>query len=178
MLFEFQMPNSSCTTASTDCADKYANSNASPNQPAIWSIPTSSWNVGAFGTCNGWNEGSGELDIAEVLGSPNPLDSAFVSTHMVGADRYANTVPQALKRPVDGTMKLAVIIDESTASVKIQTLPDDFTFDASFENSDVLNWATGASTTPGLSALVETASKFVTADVSTTSKQLAIDFST
>ena len=122
-VFEFQMP----VSGSRKC-DTYNTPN--PDMPCIWALSSHIVNNLQYGNCNGWKAGSGEYDIVEVLkpGSSN----MFASMHM--GSKYAVTEGDALVRPTDKTMKLAVLFGDNTVHQQVLT---DFSFPTSVDGGDV-----------------------------------------
>lgn len=103
------------------------------DMPGWWSLASSIVNNQQYGSCTPWTAGAGELDIHEVLKSD--LSKGYVSTHM--GKIYGGQGP-AIDRPTSGTLKLALILNGTTAA--IQALPLDTEFGSSINDEDILDW--------------------------------------
>ena len=79
--------------------------------------------------CSCWTSGCGEFDIHEILDSGNTRGKSTL--HMNPAGGSANW----FQRPTTGTMKMAVILSGSQAT--IQVLDSQVSFDSTISGSDV-----------------------------------------
>lgn len=113
--FEFSMPDDGQTT--TDIYDPV-------NMPAIWLLNAQIPRTLQYGNsnCSCWLSGCGEVDIFEVL-SPG-YDKAKSTIHGNVAGGSSDWFP----RPVNGSMKMAVVMIEDCIHIKI--LDDDTEFDS------------------------------------------------
>ncbi|KOS19595.1 Protein TOS1 [Escovopsis weberi] len=104
------------------------------DMPALWALNGRIPRTAQYESCSCWDSGCGELDIFEVLA---PGDVKCKSTiHLAnggGSSDYFN-------RPVDRFIKVAVVFDESKASVSIKVLPDNVDFSERLDAQAVQGW--------------------------------------
>jgi hypothetical protein len=117
-LVEFSMPLSGKTGFNAD-------------MPAAWLLNAEIPRTAQYGSCSCWKSGCGELDVFEVLNSGNQkCISAWHGLRSQGDSDY-------FPRPVDGTMKAAVILDGDSSTAHIVVLPDNTSFDTSLSDDAV-----------------------------------------
>ncbi|KAH8880072.1 hypothetical protein GQ53DRAFT_788904 [Thozetella sp. PMI_491] len=103
-LFEFSMPHESGATG------------AQADMPALWMLNARIPYTGQYSPCSCWKSGCGEFDIFEVLApGDNKCKSTLHSVYNGGDSNY-------FSRPVDGTIKLAVVFDSASATVSAKVL--------------------------------------------------------
>ncbi|KAI1355379.1 putative TOS1-like glycosyl hydrolase-domain-containing protein [Xylaria sp. FL0043] len=122
---EFSMPDSGKTGSGM-------------NMPAYWMLNAAIPRTAQYASCSCWkgdNEsplqgGCGELDVVEIL---SPGDTRAKSTF-----HFANGVGDShyIDRPVDSSMKVAVVMDADSSTVSIKVL-DDFDFGTSLTSDQV-----------------------------------------
>jgi hypothetical protein len=88
--------------------------------PGIWVLNGKVPRTQQYGKCSCWASGCGEFDIFETL---TPGDGRALSTFH---KRHAGGSSDYFERPVDGFIKLAVIM--SADSITVQQLGGDFEF--------------------------------------------------
>ncbi|KAI0454865.1 putative TOS1-like glycosyl hydrolase-domain-containing protein [Xylaria acuta] len=122
---EFSMPDS-------------GKSGAGLNMPAYWLLNAAIPRTAQYASCSCWkgdNEsplqgGCGELDVVEILSSGDTrAKSTFHFANGVGDSHY-------IDRPVDGPIKVAVVMDAASSTVSIKVL-DDFDFSTSLTSEQV-----------------------------------------
>ncbi|KAI0400181.1 putative TOS1-like glycosyl hydrolase-domain-containing protein [Xylaria palmicola] len=122
---EFSMPDS-------------GKSGAGLNMPAYWLLNAAIPRTAQYASCSCWKGdnqsplqgGCGELDVVEILSSGDKrAKSTFHFANGVGDSHY-------IDRPVDGPMKVAVVLDADSSTVSIKVL-DDFDFGTSLTNEQV-----------------------------------------
>ncbi|KAI8951911.1 putative TOS1-like glycosyl hydrolase-domain-containing protein [Xylaria longipes] len=122
---EFSMPDS-------------GKSGAGLNMPAYWLLNAAIPRTAQYASCSCWkgdNEsplqgGCGELDVVEILTSGDTrAKSTFHFANGVGDSHY-------IDRPVDGPIKVAVVMDAASSTVSIKVL-DDFDFGTSLTSEQV-----------------------------------------
>lgn len=111
-LLEFDMPMSGKTGFNMD-------------MPAAWMLNANIARTQQYGNCSCWDSGCGEWDVFEVLDSGNPR--AISAIH---AGATSGTETRYFDRPVNQTIKAAVIFDSNHLTGQIVVLSDDTTFDA------------------------------------------------
>lgn len=119
-LMEFDMPLSNRTESGT-------------NMPAVWILNAAIPRTQQYGNCSCW-PGCGEWDIFEILDPGNTRAKSAVHSDTCGED------DTYFERPIDKTMKAAVVFDGVNSSGHIIVLPDDTTFDTSFTSDAVANF--------------------------------------
>lgn len=117
-LVEFSMPLSGKTGFNAD-------------MPAIWLLNAEIPRAQQYGDCSCWKSGCGELDVFEVLNSGNT--KAITAWHGSRSKGDSNW----FQRPIDKTVKAAILLDGASGSANIVVLPDETTFDTSFADSIV-----------------------------------------
>lgn len=128
-LAEFHMPKSGATAG------------LNPDKPAFWLLNTKIVNTAQYGPCSCWATGCGELDVHEITVSG--YDKGCAALHM--GNNYAGTPSQGFARPLQGTMKMAVIVTDTL--VHIQVLPSGTSFDKALPH-DLVEGVMGDSSTP------------------------------
>ncbi|KAK5092096.1 target of Sbf [Exophiala xenobiotica] len=111
-LLEFDMPLSGKTGFNMD-------------MPATWMLNANIPRTQQYGDCSCWASGCGEWDVFEVLDSGN---TRAISAIHAGAT--SGTETHYFDRPVDQTIKAAVIFDSDHLTGQVVVLSDDTTFDA------------------------------------------------
>ncbi len=110
------------------------------NMPAYWLLNAAIPRTAQYASCSCWkgdNEsplqgGCGELDVVEILSSGDTrAKSTFHFANGVGDSHY-------IDRPVDSSIKVAVVMDAGSAAVSIKVL-DDFDFGTSLTSDQVQN---------------------------------------
>lgn len=103
-LFEFQMPHDQSPAGEqTDV-------------PALWLLNAKIPLTGQYSGCSCWKSGCGEFDVFEVLHSGSTkCKSTFHSTFLGGDSNY-------FERPVEETVKVAVVFDSGSRSVSVKVL--------------------------------------------------------
>ncbi|KAK5631632.1 hypothetical protein RRF57_007346 [Xylaria bambusicola] len=108
------------------------------NMPAFWLLNAAIPRTAQYASCSCWkgdNEsplqgGCGELDVVEILSSGDTrAKSTFHFANGVGDSHY-------IDRPVDSSMKVAVVMDADSSTVSIKVL-DDFDFGTSLTSEQV-----------------------------------------
>ncbi|KAH7155471.1 putative TOS1-like glycosyl hydrolase-domain-containing protein [Dactylonectria estremocensis] len=123
-LFEFKMPLD-------------GNRDFNGDMPAIWALNARIPRTAQYSSCSCWTSGCGEADIYEVLASGDTkCKSTFHLKNGAGSSDYFD-------RPTDAFIKVATYFDESTASVVIKQLSDDFDFSAGLSDATVQSWVSG-----------------------------------
>ena len=86
------------------------------DMPALWLLNANIPRTLQYGNaeCNCWPE-CGELDIFEILASGS--EKARITYH--GPNGKSRGCEDWMQRPVDGTIKLAVIMQDGTVSIEI-----------------------------------------------------------
>lgn len=132
-LFEFSMPNDSGN-----------------NQPALWFLNALIPRTQQYGSCSCWanTAGCGELDIFEVLDSGDARMESSVHSAFAGGDSDYFT------RPTTGTVKVAVVLSNNQAVIKM--LDSSFSFGTTLSSSDY-------------AGLIASTDSYVSGDVSTVS---------
>lgn len=118
-LMEFDMPMSGKTGFNMD-------------MPAVWILNAAIPRTQQYGPCSCWPE-CGEWDIFEILDSGNTRAKSTLHAGVSGG------VSDFFERPVNKTMKAAVIFDGPASSGHIIVLPDDTSFDATMGDDVVAN---------------------------------------
>lgn len=111
-LIEFDMPLSGKTGFNMD-------------MPAAWILNAAIPRTQQYGNCSCWSSGCGEWDIFEILDAGN---TRAKSTLHAGPSSGGES--DYFERPVNKTMKAAIIFDGPNSAGHIVVLPDDTTFDA------------------------------------------------
>jgi hypothetical protein len=119
-------------------------------------LSSSTINIGQYGfsfsgDCTGWNTGSGEFDIHEILPGNEPSTIGYASLHM--EQHYSGTPTQGFIRPdIPGqSMKMAVILSGSSA--RIQVLDSSADFAGGLDGQTVQSWINGQSNGPSVNTL-------------------------
>ena len=120
-LLEFSMPSSGKTGFNAD-------------MPAAWILNAEVPRTLQYGDCSCWKSGCGEFDVFEVLNSGN--QKAISAWHGLRSKGDSNW----FHRPIDKTMKAAVILDGTSSTAHIVVLPDDTNFDTSLGDSVVTSF--------------------------------------
>lgn len=116
-LMEFSMPHSGLTGQNSD-------------MPAIWFLNAAIPRTQQYGSCSCWPQ-CGEWDIFEILNSGGDKAKSTLHADLSGGpDQY-------FERPVNKTMKAAILFDGSSSSGYIFVLPDDTTFGTSLTDDEV-----------------------------------------
>ena len=119
-LLEFDMPLTGVTGWNRD-------------MPAVWILNAQIPNTIQYGKaeCSCWESGCGEWDIFEVLDAGNTRCKSTIHGNISGGDS------NYFDRPVDSTVKVAVIFDADNSAGHIVVLPDDTTFDQTLTDDQV-----------------------------------------
>ena len=153
VLAEYTMPQSAC---GSNCTNHIIGDSDNTNLPAIWSLASTTVNIGQYGfswsgSCTGWNNGAGELDIHEVLPGAEPSGIGYASLHM--DNHYSGTPPQGFVRPdtPGKSMKIAIILSGST--MHIQVLGQSAQFGEGIDDETVQGWINGSGAGAGPSGV-------------------------
>lgn len=119
-LLEFDMPITGATGWNKD-------------MPAAWILNAQIPNTLQYGNaqCSCWESGCGEWDIFEVLNSGNRRCKSTVHGNISGGDS------NYFDRPVESTVKVAVIFDSDNSAGHIVVLPHETTFEQTLANAQV-----------------------------------------
>jgi hypothetical protein len=119
-LLEFDMPITGATGWNKD-------------MPAAWILNAQIPNTLQYGRaeCSCWESGCGEWDIFEVLDAGNMRCKSTVHGNISGGDS------NYFDRPVDSTVKVAVIFDGDNSAGHIVVLPDENSFDQTLTDAQV-----------------------------------------
>jgi hypothetical protein len=124
-IVEFTMPDS-------------GKSGAGLNMPAYWLLNAAIPRTAQYASCSCWmgdnssplQGGCGELDVVEILSSGDTrAKSTFHFANGVGDSHY-------IDRPVNGPIKVAVVMDADSSTVSIKVL-DNFDFPTSLTAEQV-----------------------------------------
>ncbi|KAI1426765.1 putative TOS1-like glycosyl hydrolase-domain-containing protein [Xylaria sp. FL1777] len=108
------------------------------NMPAYWLLNAAIPRTAQYASCSCWKGdnaspqqgGCGELDVVEILSSGDTrAKSTFHFANGVGDSHY-------IDRPVDSSIKVAVVMDAASSTVSIKVL-DDFDFSTSLTSAQV-----------------------------------------
>lgn len=110
-VFEFQMPT-----------DNSGSSGINQDMPAIWLLNAKIPRTLQYGNsdCSCWGTGCGEMDLFEILSAGS--DKLISHIH----DAQGSGSQDYFKRPVDSTLKAAVIFNGSDKTIHIVEVDDDF----------------------------------------------------
>lgn len=119
-LLEFDMPMTGATGWNQD-------------MPAVWVLNAQIPNTVQYGKseCSCWESGCGEWDIFEVLDSGNTRCKSTIHGNISGGDS------NYFDRPVDSTVKVAVIFDGDNSAGHIVVLPDETQFDHTLTDAHI-----------------------------------------
>jgi Putative TOS1-like glycosyl hydrolase (DUF2401) len=122
-LLEFDMPTTGATGWNED-------------MPAAWILNAQIPNTIQYGKaeCSCWESGCGEWDIFEVLDSGNRRCKSTVHGNISGGDS------NYFDRPVDSTVKVAVVFDSDNSTGHIIVLPEETTFDQTITDAQVASF--------------------------------------
>jgi hypothetical protein len=99
------------------------------NMPAIWLLNAQVPRTQQYGACSCWKTGCGEFDIFETLApGDGRAKSTFHKRHAGGSSDYFD-------RPVDGFIKLAVVMSDD--AITVQQLGGDFEFPQLITNDEI-----------------------------------------
>jgi hypothetical protein len=131
-LFEFQMPHDQSPAGEqTDV-------------PALWLLNAKIPLTGQYSGCSCWQSGCGEFDVFEVLNSGNDkAKSTFHSTFLGGDSNY-------FQRPVDSSIKVAVVFDSASKSVTVKVLDQSVEFGEGLGADAVKGFMNDTPTTAGV----------------------------
>ncbi len=120
-LFEFQMPSDGKKGAREEA----------PDMPAVWMLNANIPRTGQYLSpkCTCWKSGCGEFDLFEVLDPGNFRCKSTVHAK----DGIGH--PDWFRRPVDKTMKAAVVFTGGKGYIKV--LEDNADFPTAFSNADL-----------------------------------------
>jgi Putative TOS1-like glycosyl hydrolase (DUF2401) len=106
------------------------------DMPAAWILNAQIPNTVQYGKaeCSCWESGCGEWDIFEVLDSGNTRCKSTIHGNISGGDSHY------FDRPVDSTVKVAVIFDGDKSAGHIVVLPDDIKFDQTLPDARVAEY--------------------------------------
>jgi Putative TOS1-like glycosyl hydrolase (DUF2401) len=122
-LLEFDMPLTGATGWNKD-------------MPAAWILNAQIPNTLQYGKaeCSCWESGCGEWDIFEVLDAGNTRCKSTVHGNISGGDS------NYFDRPVDSTVKVAVVFDGDNSAGHIVVLPDETAFDQTLTDAQVAEY--------------------------------------
>lgn len=107
------------------------------DMPALWALNGRIPRTMQYGDCSCWTSGCGEADFYEVLASGDTkCKSTFHLNNSGGSSDYFD-------RPVDNYVKVAVVFDESSASVSIKELDSSVDFSEGLDEATVKSWING-----------------------------------
>lgn len=116
-LFEFSMPHEDKNGFMAD-------------QPALWFLNSKIPRTQQYGGCSCWPS-CGEFDVFETLANgDDKCKSTFHATFSAGDSNYFD-------RPVDDTVKVAVVFDSATQSVSVKVIDKGTVFGESLSAGDV-----------------------------------------
>lgn len=118
-LVEFQMPHES--SGGGDQAD----------MPAFWGLNSKIPRTQQYGGCSCWATGCGEFDFFETLAVGDDKCKSTVHGPNPGGDS------NYFDRPVDKTIKAAVVFDSASRSVSVKVLPDSTVYGDSLSADDI-----------------------------------------
>lgn len=103
------------------------------DMPAAWILNAQIPNTLQYGRaeCSCWESGCGEWDIFEVLDSGNTRCKSTIHGNVAGGDS------NYFDRPVDKTVKVAVIFDAEESAGHIVVVPDDTFFNETVSDAQV-----------------------------------------
>lgn len=103
------------------------------DMPAVWILNAQIPNTIQYGKaeCSCWESGCGEWDIFEVLDSGNTRCKSTIHGNVSGGDS------NYFERPVDGTVKVAVVFDADNKAGHIVVLPDETRFEEMLTDEQV-----------------------------------------
>jgi Putative TOS1-like glycosyl hydrolase (DUF2401) len=106
------------------------------DMPAAWILNAQIPRTLQYGKaeCSCWESGCGEWDIFEVLDSGNTRCKSTVHSNISGGDS------NYFDRPVDKTVKVAVVFDGDNSAGHIVVLPDDSMFDQTLSDEQVAGY--------------------------------------
>ena len=122
-LLEFTMPVTGATGWNKD-------------MPAAWILNAQIPNTVQYGKaeCSCWESGCGEWDVFEVLDAGNMRCKSTVHGNISGGDS------NYFDRPVDSTVKVAVVFDGDNSAGHIVVLPDETSFDQTLTDAQVAGY--------------------------------------
>lgn len=122
-LIEFNMPMTGATGFNKD-------------MPSVWVLNAQIPNTVQYGKpeCSCWESGCGEWDIFEVLDSGNTRCKSTIHGNISGGDS------NYFDRPVDSTVKVAVIFDGDNSDGHIVVLPAETNFDQTLTDAQVAEY--------------------------------------
>ena len=131
-VFEFQMPSDT------------AGSGYNQDMPAIWLLNAKIPRTLQYGAsdCSCWESGCGEMDLFEILSSGSEKLISHVHDGQGGGSQ------DYFQRPVDGTMKAAVIFNGADKTIHVMEVTDDFAATLSAET--VSGWLSQAGSAAAL----------------------------
>ncbi|KAJ6442944.1 Protein TOS1 [Purpureocillium lavendulum] len=107
------------------------------DMPALWALNARIPRAAQYNACNCWQTGCGEFDIFEVLAKGDrKCKSTFHMASGFGSSDY-------FARPVDGFVKIAVVLSAKTSAVSIHRLDYNTGFESSFSDATVFGWLMG-----------------------------------
>jgi len=139
-LMEFDMP---CSNYAYPTA-----ANPNPNMPAIWALNANIARTEQYGSCSCF-PGCGEWDIFEIDTANDMQLASCVHANLAGCDEAW------FQRPVNKTMKAAVLFDGSNSAGHIYVLPDGMDFSTTISSATVAGFGTAGN------AGTEVVSRFV-----------------
>lgn len=124
-MFEFDMPHD-------------GNNGFNGDMPAIWMLNANIPRTLQYGeaTCSCWDTGCGEFDIIEVLSPGEERCKSTLHTNAPGGSS------DWIRRPTNGLMKVAVIMNSADGTINVQVLPDGQDFPGSLSAGEVNNMLT------------------------------------
>ena len=121
-MFEFDMPHD-------------GNNGFNGDMPAIWMLNAQIPRTLQYGeaSCSCWDSGCGEFDIVEVLSPGEERCKSTLHTNKPGGSS------DYIRRPTNGLMKVAVIMNSADGTINVQVLPDGQDFPGSLSAGEVNN---------------------------------------
>ncbi|KAL2004362.1 hypothetical protein VTN02DRAFT_2008 [Thermoascus thermophilus] len=111
------------------------------DMPAAWILNAQIPRTLQYGKpeCSCWKSGCGEWDIHEILDSGNTRGKSTIHGNVSGGSSHF------FDRPVDKTMKMAIVFDGDSSSGHIKVLPDDTKFDTVLDGATVSDFCSESS---------------------------------
>lgn len=103
------------------------------DMPSVWMLNAQIPHTGQYSSCSCSATGCGEFDLFEVLLSDSPGNTYCKST--VHGTANSGGASNYFYRPSAGTMKVAIVMTDSQAVIKV--LDNSYTFANTLSNADV-----------------------------------------
>lgn len=117
--------------------DTTTSTGLAPDSPAIWLLNSQITRTDQYG-CSCWKSGCGEFDLFEVLAKGDKrMKSTYHSGQSLGSSNW-------FTRPTSGTLKAAVVMGDSSATIKI--LDDGFEIGEKLTKAQIKKIVGGAQT--------------------------------